>query len=91
MVYLLSHIYELFEFLQAFLQVTPIEIVNIAKWIHLPYKVAKAMMPAGFSDKFRLHDSNFLEALTEDIELDLIPTTLGGKNEVRSVPGTKSE
>ncbi|EPB71247.1 hypothetical protein ANCCEY_09668 [Ancylostoma ceylanicum] len=61
--------------------VTPIEIVNIAKWIHLPYKIAKAMMPAGFSDKFRLHDSNFLEALIEDIDLECIPTTLGGKNE----------
>ncbi|WKY14757.1 hypothetical protein Q1695_000354 [Nippostrongylus brasiliensis] len=62
-------------------QVTPIDIVNIAKWIHVPYKIAKAMMPAGFSDKFRLHDNNFLKSLTEEIDIENIPTTLGGKNE----------
>ncbi|XGW30303.1 hypothetical protein V3C99_009353 [Haemonchus contortus] len=62
-------------------QVTPVDIVNIARWIHVPYKIAKTMMPAGFSDKFRLHDSNFLKALTEDIDLNNIPTTLGGNNE----------
>ncbi|XGW30302.1 hypothetical protein V3C99_009353 [Haemonchus contortus] len=61
--------------------VTPVDIVNIARWIHVPYKIAKTMMPAGFSDKFRLHDSNFLKALTEDIDLNNIPTTLGGNNE----------
>ncbi|WKY14756.1 hypothetical protein Q1695_000354 [Nippostrongylus brasiliensis] len=61
--------------------VTPIDIVNIAKWIHVPYKIAKAMMPAGFSDKFRLHDNNFLKSLTEEIDIENIPTTLGGKNE----------
>ncbi|KHJ77242.1 hypothetical protein OESDEN_23138 [Oesophagostomum dentatum] len=66
---------------ELFSQVTPIDIVNIAKWIHTPYKLAKAMMPAGFSDKFRLHDHNFLEHLTEDIDLDYIPATLGGRNE----------
>ncbi|VDM74281.1 unnamed protein product [Strongylus vulgaris] len=63
--------------------VTPIDIVNIAKWIHVPYKLAKAMMPAGFSDRFRLHDNNFLKELTEDIGLEHIPTTLGGKDDVR--------
>lgn len=61
--------------------VNPIDIVNIAKWIHVPYKIAKTMMPAGFSDKFRLHDSSFLKALTEEIDADHIPTTLGGNNE----------
>ncbi|VDL75446.1 unnamed protein product [Nippostrongylus brasiliensis] len=40
-----------------------------------------AMMPAGFSDKFRLHDNNFLKSLTEEIDIENIPTTLGGKNE----------
>ncbi|KAK6060311.1 hypothetical protein COOONC_02033 [Cooperia oncophora] len=39
------------------------------------------MMPAGFSDRFRLHDSNFLKALTEDIDINHIPTTLGGSHE----------
>ncbi|KAK6047071.1 hypothetical protein COOONC_15424 [Cooperia oncophora] len=63
--------------------VTPVDIVNIARWIHVPYKIAKTMMPAGFSDRFRLHDSNFLKALTEDIDVNYIPTTLGGSNEVK--------
>ena len=62
-------------------QVTPIEMVNIAKWIHLPYKIARAMMPAGFSDRFRLHDGNFLPLLQKEINIDDIPTSLGGKNE----------
>ncbi|PIO56892.1 hypothetical protein TELCIR_21707 [Teladorsagia circumcincta] len=61
--------------------VNPVDIVNIARWIHVPYKIAKTMMPAGFSDKFRLHDSNFLKALTEEIDLNHIPTTLGGCHE----------
>lgn len=56
--------------------------VNIAKWIHFPYKLVRAMMPTGFSDRFRLHDSNFLPALLKDISIEDIPTTLGGKNEV---------
>ncbi|VDK50405.1 unnamed protein product [Cylicostephanus goldi] len=61
--------------------VTPIDMVNIAKWIHVPYKLAKAMMPAGFTDRFRLHDGNFLKELTEDISIEHIPTTLGGKQD----------
>lgn len=60
--------------------VTPVEMVNIAKWIHVPYKLAKTMMPAGFSEKFRLHDTHFLKTLIEDISLEHIPTSLGGNN-----------
>lgn len=62
--------------------VNPIELVNIAKWIHMPYKIIKAMMPAGFSDRFRLYDGNFLQQLETEIDSDYIPITLGGKNEV---------
>ncbi|CAD6187324.1 unnamed protein product [Caenorhabditis auriculariae] len=58
--------------------VTPVDMVNIAKWIHVPYKLAKSMMPAGFADKFRLHDNQYLKNLTEDIPLEYIPTSLGG-------------
>ena len=43
------------------------------------------MMPAGFSDRFRLHDANFLNSLSEEICADDIPTTLGGKNTVRKL------
>uniref|UniRef100_A0A0K0D5Z0 CRAL-TRIO domain-containing protein n=1 Tax=Angiostrongylus cantonensis TaxID=6313 RepID=A0A0K0D5Z0_ANGCA len=60
--------------------VTPVDIVNIAKWIYVPYNVARTMMPTGFSDKFRLHDGNFLKALAEEIDVNYIPTSLGGKN-----------
>lgn len=55
--------------------------VNIAKWIHVPYKIVRTMMPMGFTERFRLHDDNFLGAL-KDIKIEDIPTTLGGKNEV---------
>jgi hypothetical protein len=48
--------------------VYPIELVNIAKWIHVPYKLIKTVMPAGFSDRFRLHDGNFLQTLTTEID-----------------------
>jgi hypothetical protein len=60
--------------------VYPIEIVNIAKWIHIPYRLIKAMMPAGFADRFRLHDGNFLETLASEIPREHIPHTLGGLN-----------
>ncbi|EFP10034.1 hypothetical protein CRE_20818 [Caenorhabditis remanei] len=60
--------------------VTPTDIVNIAKWIHVPYKIAKAMMPTGFSEKFRLHDRHFLETLLEDIDVNDIPVSLGGND-----------
>lgn len=60
--------------------VTPVDMVNIAKWIHVPYKIAKAMMPTGFSEKFRLHDRHFIETLTEDIDVDDIPVSLGGND-----------
>lgn len=63
-------------------QVTPVDIVNISKWIHLPYKLAKAMMPNGFSDKFRLHDKHYLSTLCQDISLDDIPVSLGGNDAV---------
>lgn len=68
--------------------VNPIELVNIAKWIQVPYKLIKAMMPAGFSDRFRLHDGNFLQYLTSEISIEDIPTTLGGNNEVDNVQKT---
>ncbi|CAI5456232.1 unnamed protein product [Caenorhabditis angaria] len=60
--------------------VVPVDMVNIARWIHVPYKLAKSMMPAGFSDKFRLHDSHFMKTLNEDIHVDDIPTSLGGND-----------
>ena len=63
--------------------VTPVDIVNIAKWIHVPYKLAKTMMPSGFSDKFRLHDNHFLKSLKEEIDIVHIPESLGGENKVR--------
>lgn len=62
--------------------VNPIELVNIAKWIFVPYRLVKTMMPAGFTDRFRLHDGNFLQTLTEDMAIEDIPETLGGKNKV---------
>lgn len=72
--------------------VSPIEMVNIAKWIYLPYKIARAMMPAGFGDRFRLHDANFLSTLEKDISIHDIPTTLGGKNEkIRCQPAQKPQ
>jgi hypothetical protein len=63
--------------------VNPIEMVNIAKWIHVPYKLIKTMMPAGFSERFRLHDGHFLPTLTSEINIEHIPTSLGGKDPVR--------
>ncbi|KAI1706359.1 CRAL/TRIO domain-containing protein [Ditylenchus destructor] len=70
--------------------VNPIELVNIAKWIQVPYKLIKAMMPAGFSDRFRLHDGNFLQYLTSEISIEDIPTTLGGNNEhIKCIPSDK--
>ncbi|PIC21602.1 hypothetical protein B9Z55_026377 [Caenorhabditis nigoni] len=58
--------------------VTPVDMVNIATWIHVPYRLAKTMMPAGFSEKFRLHDKHFLKTLTADIKPEDIPVSLGG-------------
>lgn len=62
--------------------VYPVEMVNIAKWISIPYKLIKSMMPAGFSDRFRLYDGNFLNNWENEIQMEDIPKTLGGKNEV---------
>ncbi|CAI2355910.1 unnamed protein product [Caenorhabditis sp. 36 PRJEB53466] len=61
--------------------VTPVDMVNIAKWIHVPYKIAKAMMPSGFTDKFRLHDRHFIETLQDEININDIPVSLGGNDE----------
>uniref|UniRef100_A0A915P7T7 CRAL-TRIO domain-containing protein n=1 Tax=Meloidogyne floridensis TaxID=298350 RepID=A0A915P7T7_9BILA len=63
--------------------VYPIEMVNIAKWIYIPYRLIKSMMPVGFVDRFRLHDANFLENLCMEINLDYIPHSLGGQNQAR--------
>ncbi|CAI4228254.1 unnamed protein product [Auanema sp. JU1783] len=72
--------------------VSPVEIVNIAKWIHVPYKLAKTMMPSGFADKFRLHDNHFLKTLKEEIRLEDIPESLGGVNKtIKCVPAVKVE
>uniref|UniRef100_A0A0N5B3M0 CRAL-TRIO domain-containing protein n=1 Tax=Strongyloides papillosus TaxID=174720 RepID=A0A0N5B3M0_STREA len=70
--------------------VTPIEIVNIAKWIHVPYKLAKTMMPAGFSERFRLHDDKFLHYLKEEVDKNHIPSSLGGENDnIKCIPAKK--
>ncbi|CAD5229525.1 unnamed protein product [Bursaphelenchus okinawaensis] len=60
--------------------VYPVEMVNIAKWIYVPYKIIKAVMPAGFADRFRLYDGNYLPNLMNEINSEDIPETLGGKN-----------
>uniref|UniRef100_A0A914RRS6 CRAL-TRIO domain-containing protein n=1 Tax=Parascaris equorum TaxID=6256 RepID=A0A914RRS6_PAREQ len=70
--------------------VTPIDMVNAPKWVHVPYKVVKTMMPTSFNDRFRLHDENFLSSLQKDITIENIPLTLGGQNEkIRTIPATK--
>lgn len=70
--------------------VTPIDMVNAPKWIHVPYKVVKTMMPTSFNDRFRLHDENFLSSLQKDISIENIPQTLGGQNEkIRTIPAMK--
>ncbi|MFH4974152.1 hypothetical protein AB6A40_000861 [Gnathostoma spinigerum] len=61
--------------------VTPIEMVNTAKWIHVPYRLVRGMMPASFNDRIRLHDENFLDALQEHVKIENIPTSLGGTNQ----------
>ncbi|TKR81057.1 hypothetical protein L596_014996 [Steinernema carpocapsae] len=67
--------------------VTPIDMVNIAKWIHVPYKLARTMMPAGFTERFRLHDGHYIQFLKDEIKEEDIPTSLGGKNtEISCLP-----
>uniref|UniRef100_A0A183BK20 CRAL-TRIO domain-containing protein n=1 Tax=Globodera pallida TaxID=36090 RepID=A0A183BK20_GLOPA len=67
----------------------PIELVNIAKWIQLPYRMIRGMMPSGFTDRFRLYDGNFLQKLTAEIPAEFIPQSLGGQNEaIRCVPAS---
>ncbi|CAG9540983.1 unnamed protein product [Cercopithifilaria johnstoni] len=61
--------------------VSPVEMVNISKWIHVPYKIARTMMPDSFIERFRLHDEHFLSNLLKEIKIEDIPVTLGGKNE----------
>lgn len=56
--------------------------VNISKWIHVPYKIARAVMPESFIERFRLHNEDFLSNLLKEIKIEDIPVTLGGKNEV---------
>lgn len=56
--------------------------VNISKWIHVPFKIARTMMPDSFIERFRLHNENFLPNLLKEIKIEDIPVTLGGKNEV---------
>lgn len=43
------------------------------------------MMPAGFTERFRLHDNHFLNTILEDININDIPESLGGKNKVISL------
>ncbi|KAE9550019.1 hypothetical protein FO519_006769 [Halicephalobus sp. NKZ332] len=70
--------------------VYPVEIVNIARWIHVPYKLVKAVMPAGFTDRFRLYDSHFLDEIKKEIKEEDIPETLGGQNKnIRCIPAIK--
>lgn len=56
--------------------------VNTSKWIHVPYKIARTMMPDSFVERFRIHNENFLASLLRDIKIEDIPETLGGKNKV---------
>jgi len=70
--------------------VYPVEIVNIAKWIHAPYRLVKAFMPAGFTDRFRLYDNHFLEELKKEIKAEDIPESLGGLNkDIKCIPAVK--
>jgi hypothetical protein len=62
--------------------VYPIEMVNVTKWVHMPYKLIKTMMPAGFSDRFRLYDNQFLDIFDKEMSIDDIPESLGGTNKV---------
>ena len=62
--------------------VYPVEIVNIARWIHAPYRLVKTFMPAGFTDRFRLYDNHFLVELKKEIKEEDIPESLGGLNKV---------
>uniref|UniRef100_A0AC34F809 CRAL-TRIO domain-containing protein n=1 Tax=Panagrolaimus sp. ES5 TaxID=591445 RepID=A0AC34F809_9BILA len=67
--------------------VYPVEIVNVTKWVHMPYRLVKTMMPAGFTDRFRLYDNQFLETLGKEMSIEDIPETLGGKNkEIKCIP-----
>uniref|UniRef100_A0A914P5Z0 CRAL-TRIO domain-containing protein n=1 Tax=Panagrolaimus davidi TaxID=227884 RepID=A0A914P5Z0_9BILA len=67
--------------------VYPVEIVNVTKWVHMPYKLVKTMMPAGFTDRFRLYDNQFLDTLGKEMSIEDIPESLGGKNkEIKCIP-----
>ncbi|CAJ0938101.1 unnamed protein product, partial [Mesorhabditis belari] len=70
--------------------VSPCETVNIPGWVHMPYKLIRGMMPAGFTDRFKLYDKKFLDILKEEIDVKNIPVTLGGENkDIRCVPAIK--
>ncbi|GMT04312.1 hypothetical protein PENTCL1PPCAC_26486, partial [Pristionchus entomophagus] len=70
--------------------VSPGSMVNISRWIWLPYKMVKPVMPAGFADRFQLHDSSFIHGLKEEISEEHIPVSLGGTNtEIKCIPAQK--
>ena len=60
---MLAYYSQLFHFEHYPELVSPAEMVNISKWIHVPYRLAKTMMPTSFADRFRLHDDHFLQTL----------------------------
>uniref|UniRef100_A0AC34RQG6 CRAL-TRIO domain-containing protein n=1 Tax=Panagrolaimus sp. JU765 TaxID=591449 RepID=A0AC34RQG6_9BILA len=61
--------------------VHPMEIVNVPKWIHMPYRLFRSMMPPGFTEKFKLHDGHFIKELEREIDEEDIPVSLGGINQ----------
>uniref|UniRef100_A0AC34RFE6 CRAL-TRIO domain-containing protein n=1 Tax=Panagrolaimus sp. JU765 TaxID=591449 RepID=A0AC34RFE6_9BILA len=70
--------------------VYPVEIVNVARWVHMPYRLIKTVMPAGFADRFRLFDSTFLNELKKEVKLEDIPETLGGLDkDIRCISAIK--
>ncbi|GMT32998.1 hypothetical protein PFISCL1PPCAC_24295, partial [Pristionchus fissidentatus] len=70
--------------------VSPGSMVNIARWIWLPYKLVKPVMPAGFVDRFGIQDSSFIHNLREEVGDEHIPVSLGGTNtEIKCIPAVK--
>ncbi len=59
--------------------VYPMDILNVAKWMTIPYRMIKSIMPYGFSDRFRVHDTHFMPALQQEINITDIPVWLSGK------------
>uniref|UniRef100_A0A915Q0A8 CRAL-TRIO domain-containing protein n=1 Tax=Setaria digitata TaxID=48799 RepID=A0A915Q0A8_9BILA len=77
----LTYFSQLFHFENYPELIGPVEIINTSKWIHVPYKIARTMLPGGFTERFRLYDENFLPNLLKDVKIEDIPVALGGKNE----------